>query len=167
MFNGSRGLWSMAADIAGSATAGSYASKVASIVANVATDGTYEKIVKTLAAVKPVGTTTGNDRKVLVIDPADLTALALTKNEQGQFIFAPGVNFEEVFRCKIVELEGVKNSGFDVIAYANQGYTLLGTDDMVRTDFDIDYNRDVMLVERLVAGSLEGNKVAAGYAQGE
>jgi hypothetical protein len=38
---------------------------------------------------------------------------------------------------------------------------------MVRTDFDIDYNRDVMLVERLVAGSLEGNKVAAGYAQGE
>lgn len=164
MFNGSRGLWSMVADIAGSATAGSFASKVASIVANVATDGTYEKIVKTLAAVKPVGTTTGNDRKVLVIDPADLTALALTKNEQGQFIFAPGVNFEEVFRCKIVELEGVKNSGYDVIAYANQGYTLLGTDDMVRTDFDIDYNRDVMLVERLVAGSLEGNKVAAGYA---
>lgn len=164
MFNGSRGLWSMVADIAGSATAGSYASKVASIVANVATDGIYEKIVKTLAAVKPVGTTTGNDRKVLVIDPADLTALALTKNEQGQFIFAPGVNFEEVFRCKIVELEGVKDSGYDVIAYANQGYTLLGTDDMVRTDFDIDYNRDVMLVERLVAGSLEGNKVAAGYA---
>lgn len=163
MFNGSRGLWPIVGDLNGASTANSFASKVATVISGVAGDTTYEKIVKTLAAVKPVGTTTGNDRRVLVIDPADLTALALTKNAQGQFIFAPGVNFEEVFRCKIVELEGVKDSGYDVIAYANQGYTLLGTDDMVRTDFDIDYNRDVMLVERLVAGSLEGNKVAAGY----
>lgn len=163
MFNGSRGLWSIVGDLNGASTANSFASKVATVISGVATDTTYAKIVKTLAAVKPVGTTTGNDRKVLVIDPADLTDLYLTPNDNGGYLFAPGVNFEEVFRCKIVELEGVKDAGYDVIAYANQGYTLLGTDDMVRTDFDIDYNRDVMLVERLVAGSLEGNKVAAGY----
>ena len=62
-----------------------------------------------------------------------------------------------------MELEGIKAAGYDVIAYANQGYTLLGTDDMVRTDFDIKTNKDYMLVERLVSGSLEGSKVAAGY----
>ena len=34
------------------------------------------------------------------------------------------------------------------------------------TDFDISTNTDYMLVERLVAGSAEGNKVIAGYKNG-
>ena len=167
VFDGSRGLYSMVADIAGSSVANSYASMVATSINGSADDDFYAKIVKTLAQVKPVGITSGRDfRKVIVIEPTDLASLHLLTNAAGAYLFAPGTDFEQVFGAKIIELEGVKASGYDVIAYANQGYTLLGTDDMVRTDFDISTNTDYMLVERLVAGSAEGNKVIAGYKNG-
>lgn len=167
VFDGSRGLYSMVADIAGSSVANSYASMVATSINGTADDDLYAKIVKTLAKVKPVGITSGRDfRKVIVIEPTDLASLHLITNAAGAYLFAPGTDFEQVFGAKIIELEGVKAAGYDVIAYANQGYTLLGTDDMVRTDFDISTNTDYMLVERLVAGSAEGNKVIAGYKNG-
>ena len=167
VFDGSRGLYSMVGDIAGSGVANSYASMVATSINGNADDDLYAKIIKTLAQVKPVGITAGsNYRKVIVVEPTDLASLYLLTNTAGAYMFAPGTNFEEVFRAKIIELEGVKSAGYDVIAYANQGYTLLGTDDMVRTDFDISTNTDYMLVERLVAGSAEGNKVVAGYKNG-
>ena len=164
IFDGTRGLYSIVADLNGSATANSYASLVASTINADAGDDFYAKVIKTLAKVKPSGITAGsNYRKVVVVDPTDLANLYLLQNTAGAYMFAPGTNFEDVFRARIIELDGVKAAGYDVIAYANQGYTLLGTDDMVRTDFDITTNTDYMLVERLVAGSLEGNKVAAGY----
>lgn len=167
VFDGSRGLWSMVGDLNGSTVANSYASMVATAVNGDANDDLYAKIVKTLAAVKPVGITSGSDRrKVIVVEPTDLAALHLITNAAGAYLFAPGTDFEQVFGARIIELEGVKATGYDVIAYANQGYTLLGTDDMVRTDFDINTNTDYMLVERLVAGSAEGNKVIAGYKNG-
>lgn len=167
VFDGSRGLYSMVADIAGSSVANSYASMVATSINGSADDDLYAKIVKTLAKVKPVGITSGRDfRKVIVVEPTDLASLHLLTNAAGAYLFAPGTDFEQVFGAKIIELEGVKAAGYDVIAYANQGYTLLGTDDMVRTDFDISTNTDYMLVERLVAGSAEGNKVIAGYKNG-
>lgn len=167
VFDGSRGLYSMVADIAGSSVANSYASMVATSINGSADDDLYAKIVKTLAQVKPVGITSGRDfRKVIVVEPTDLASLHLLTNAAGAYLFAPGTDFEQVFGAKIIELEGVKAAGYDVIAYANQGYTLLGTDDMVRTDFDISTNTDYMLVERLVAGSAEGNKVIAGYKNG-
>ena len=164
VFDGSRGLHSIVADLNGSSVANSYASFVASVINNEASDSTYKKIVKTLRAIKPTAFTVNTPiNKVLVLDPTDLTDLMLAEDENGRLLFQPGTDFEKVFRAKIVELEGVKAAGYDVIAYANQGYTLLGTDDMVRTDFDIKTNKDYMLVERLVSGSLEGSKVAAGY----
>ena len=167
VFDGSRGLYSMVSDIAGSGVANSYASMVATSINGSADDDLYAKIVKTLAQVKPVGITSGRDfRKVIVVEPTDLASLHLLTNAAGAYLFAPGTDFEQVFVAKIIELEGVKAAGYDVIAYANQGYTLLGTDDMVRTDFDISTNTDYMLVERLVAGSAEGNKVIAGYKNG-
>ena len=167
VFDGSRGLWSMVSDIAGSGVANSYASMVATSINGSADDDLYAKIVKTLAQVKPVGITRGQEyRKVIVVEPTDLASLHLLTNAAGAYLFAPGTDFERVFGAKIIELEGVKAAGYDVIAYANQGYTLLGTDDMVRTDFDISTNTDYMLVERLVAGSAEGNKVVAGYKNG-
>lgn len=164
VFDGTRGLYSIVADLNGASVSNSYASLVASTINADASDDFYAKVIKTLAKVKPAGITAGsNYRKVIVVDPTDLANLYLLQNTAGAYMFAPGTNFEDVFRARIIELNGVKSAGYDVIAYANQGYTLLGTDDMVRTDFDITTNTDYMLVERLVAGSLEGNKVAAGY----
>lgn len=174
MFNGSRGLWSMVGDLVlstSNATSNevAYAKQVARTIENSAEDDIYTKVVKTLAKVRPVDRTLGqNRRKVFVIDPSDMLELRLSKSTvTGGYMFQPGTDFEETFGAKIIELDGVKNSGFDVIGYANQGYTLLGTDNMIRTDFDLDLNQDVMLAERLVAGSLEGYHVCAGYLSTE
>lgn len=158
-FDGTRGLWNMAADITNSADAEDYpfAAAVASIVANVATDTAYDKAVKTLAKVK-------GDRKVLIVPEGWKAEVLLTKNTAGQYIFVPGTNLDAILSARIIELPEMAGAAYDVIAYAEGAYVLFGTGNMVRTDFDLTYNQDIMLVERAVAGSLAGNKVAAGYA---
>ena len=164
VFDGTNGLYSMAADINGSSTADSYAEAVATLVANVSTDGFYEKIVKTLAAVRLSAT---GQRKVLVVPENSLTDLYLMKNASGQYLFAPGTDFRNVFNVsEIVELAAADFTrvGLDVIAYRDQGYTLGGPDSTVRNWFDGNKNLDYMMVEQPVFGSLEGYKVAAGYA---
>ena len=163
IFDGTNGLYPMAADITGSGTANSYASTVATKVANVATDGLYEKIVKTLQEVK---TTTGQS-KVLVLPEGSLGTLLLTKNDNGGYLFQPGTDFRNVFGVsEIVELEAADFTRvkLDVIAYRVGAYTLGGPDTTVRNWFDGDKNLDYMMVEQPVYGSLEGYKAAAGYA---
>lgn len=160
VFDGTRGLFSMVADIDGSTVANSYASFVASQIANVETDTIYAKIVKTLNAVKPV--TTGG-RKVLIVPEGTIAELQLIQNENGGYLFQPGTDFAAIFNALVFELPGVKAAGYDVLAYADQGYVLTGTGDVVRTGYDMIHNQDQMLVERAVAGSLEGWKRAAGY----
>lgn len=163
IFDGTNGLYPMAADITGSGTADSYASTVATQIANVSTDGLYEKIVKTLQEVK---VTTGQS-KVLVLPEGSLGTLLLTKNDNGGYLFQPGTDFRNVFGVsEIVELEAADFTRvkLDVIAYRVGAYTLGGPDTTVRNWFDGDKNLDYMMVEQPVYGSLEGYKAAAGYA---
>ena len=163
IFDGTNGLYPMAADITGSGTSGSYASTVATQIANVAADGLYDKIVKTLQAVK---TTTGQS-KVLVLPEGSLGTLLLTKNDNGGYLFQPGTDFRNVFGVsEIVELDTADFTRvkLDVIAYRVGAYTLGGPDTTVRNWFDGDKNLDYMMVEQPVYGSLEGYKAAAGYA---
>ena len=160
VFDGTRGLFSISADITNSTTSGSFASAVARKVTADANDTDYDKAIKTLAKVK------GN-AKVLIVKEGWKANVLLTKNSQGQYIFQPGTNLEAILDCKIFELPEMEGADYDVIAYAEGAYKLFGTGDMVRTDFDLTYNQDVMLVERGVAGSLAGHYVAAGYEGNE
>lgn len=163
IFDGTNGLYPMAADITGSGTSGSYASTVATQIANVSTDGLYDKIVKTLQEVK---VTTGQS-KVLVLPEGALGTLLLTKNDNGGYLFQPGTDFRNVFGVsEIVELDPADFTRvkLDVIAYRVGAYTLGGPDTTVRNWFDGDKNLDYMMVEQPVYGSLEGYKAAAGYA---
>lgn len=157
-FDGTRGLWSIAADITNSADATDYpfAAAVATSIAAVAGDTAYDKAIKTLAAVK-------GERKVLVVPEGWKAEVLLTKNTSEQYIFVPGTNLEAILGCRIIELPEMTGAAYDVIAYAEGKYTLFGNQEFVRSRFDDTYNQDVMLVERAVAGSLTGNKVAAGY----
>lgn len=162
-FDGTNGLYSMVADLNNSSTAGSYASIVATVVANVTTDDNYAKIVKTLEEVNL------EDGEVadLVLPKGYLAALRLAKNENGGYLFSMDTDFAKVFGVRqIIEFSAaeMKAAGYDVIAYKDQAYTLGGPDMTVRNWFDGNVNQDVMLVEQPVTGSLEGNKVVAGYA---
>lgn len=159
VFDGTRGLWSMAADLNAVSTS-TYAAAVATIVDNVSTDNLYDKIVKTLTQVEDLGA-----GKAIVVDKGSIGALRLLKGEDGHYIFTPGGSVEDAIEARIFEMD-MAGSGYDVIAYAVNGYALYATSEMVRTQFNINNNTDTMLVERSVAGSLYGHRAAAGYAAG-
>lgn len=161
-FDGTRGLWSMAADIANSTDGTTYpfAAAVATQISNDAGDTAYDKLVKTISAVD-------GENKVAVVAKGFVADLLLTKNAQGQYIFTPGTNLEQLLGIRIIELPEMTGAAFDVIAYAEGQYVLFGNQEFVRSRFDDTYNQDVMLVERAVAGSLTGRKSAAGYLAAE
>lgn len=157
VFDGTRGLWSMAADIAGNSA---YQNAVANAVTYSATDNIFDKVKKTLAQVRAIN----GGRKVVVVAPGVLTDFEISKTESGVYLIAPGTSASTLFPNTVIfEMDEMVGADYDVIAYADQGYALFSTNEMVRTAFDLDYNTDAMLVERSVAGSLYGNRVAAGY----
>lgn len=157
VFDGTRGLWSMAADIAGNSA---YQNAVANAVEYSATDNIFDKIKKTTAQVRAIN----GGRKVVITAPGALSEFEIAKTEAGVYLIAPGTSASTLFPNTVIfEMDEMVGADYDVIAYADQGYALFSTNEMVRTAFDLDYNTDAMLVERSVAGSLYGNRVAAGY----
>lgn len=157
VFDGTRGLWSMAADIAGNSA---YQNAVANAVEYSATDNIFDKIKKTTAQVRAIN----GGRKVVITAPGALSEFEIAKTETGVYLIAPGTSASTLFPNTVIfEMDEMVGADYDVIAYADQGYALFSTNEMVRTAFDLDYNTDAMLVERSVAGSLYGNRVAAGY----
>lgn len=166
VFDGTRGLFSMKADLDTAATtpdpsdtsAIKYARAVATAVANDNGDNLYDKIVKTLAQVRNKGY-----GKSIALPEGAIAQLKLLKGNDGHYIFQPGSVVEDAIEARVFELEGLDGSGYDVIAWANQGYGLHAGDEMVRTAFDTTYNQDIMLVERSAAGSLFGYRSCAGY----
>lgn len=149
-----RGLNPMATDI--NAVSG-FGAQVATKIANVPADTEIQKAIKTTGAVE--------GSAILVVPKgwktdARLALIALNY---------PVADIAEFVGAKaIFELEEMANSGFDMIAYADQSYVLAGESSAtVRTDFDLNNNQDIMLVERFVAGSATGHKTVAGYASAE
>ncbi len=156
VFDGTRGLFSMVADL----NAGSgYGTLVATKLTAVAGDNLYDKIVKALGNVREIN----GQGKVVVVPTGSIATLKIAKNNNGSYLFPVGANIEDAIDARIFEMDGIEEAGFDVIAYANQGYGLYATNDMVRTSFDLSTNSDAMLVERSVAGSAYGYKAVAGY----
>lgn len=156
VFDGTRGLWSMAADI--NAVSG-YGTIVATKLEAAAGDNLYDKIVKALGNVREIN----GQGKVVIVPTGSIATLKIAKNNNGSYLFPVGANIEDAIDARIFEMDGIQEAGFDVIAYANQGYGLYATNDMVRTSFDLNTNSDAMLVERSVAGSAYGYKAVAGY----
>lgn len=161
-FDGTRGLWSIKADVDESATADTYASAVATKVTEVAGDSLYASYFKTLSAVHT------NGRKVLVVPFGAIAELLTSKDADSRPLFAPGTTPEQIFpNTRVFELEEMVGNEMQAIAYADgQAYVLNGDSaGRVFTDFDITKNQDVMEVVRYVGGSLQGRKLAAGLVK--
>ncbi len=163
MFDGVRGVFSFKADLDRAKGTGTedidlYAKAVATVVANVADDNIYDKIVKSLRSLKGAG------EKAIFVPEGTMTGLMLSKDTDGRYLFAPGSDTEKLLKASVVELETMTDSGYDVIA-VNCGNILYSNGaDMLRAAFDHDYNRDVLLHEKPVAGTAQGWKSIAGYA---
>lgn len=153
-----RGLNPMLADI--NATSG-FGAQVATKIANDSADSIITKAIKTVGAVKAEN----GEGKILVAGEGFKTNARLALITLNY----PVANVEEFFGVKaIYEMPEMANSGVDMIAYAEGSYVLAGeANATVRTDFDLTYNQDVMLIERYVAGSATGYKTVAGYASAE
>lgn len=155
--NNGRGLFSMKGDLDGAAAspADNFGSAVATVIANSNTDSDIAKAIKTCGAVK-------GDRRILIVPAGWMTTarIALIGMNYPVADLAEFVGADEIH-----ELDELTGSGYDCIAYARDSYVLAGeANATVRTDFDLDKNQDVMLVERYVAGSITGYKNLAGYA---
>lgn len=153
-----RGLFSMKGDLddtAESGEAGAFANAVATVIPNDSDDSDIAKAIKTTGAVK-------GSRRILVAGDGWMTEarIALIGMNYPVADIAEFVGADEIH-----ELEEMDDSGYDLIAYARDSYVLAGERNAtVRTDFDLNTNQDVMLVERYVAGSMTGYKNLAGYA---
>ena len=152
-----RGLFSMKGDLDGAVAspAADFGSAVATVIPNSNTDSDIAKAIKTCGAVK-------GDRRILIVPEGWMTTarIALIGMNYPVADLAEFVGADEIH-----ELDEMTGSGYDMIAYARESYVLAGeANASVRTDFDLDKNQDVMLVERYVGGSMTGYKNLAGYA---
>ena len=152
-----RGLFSMKGDLDGAVAspADDFGSAVATVIPNSNTDSDIAKAIKTCGAVK-------GDRRILIVPEGWMTTarIALIGMNYPVADLAEFVGADEIH-----ELDEMTGSGYDMIAYARESYVLAGeANASVRTDFDLDKNQDVMLVERYVGGSMTGYKNLAGYA---
>ena len=152
-----RGLFSMKGDLDGASAspADDFGSAVATVIPNSNTDSDIAKAIKTCGAVK-------GDRRILIVPAGWMTTarIALIGMNYPVADLAEFVGADEIH-----ELDEMTGSGYDMIAYARDSYVLAGeANASVRTDFDLDKNQDVMLVERYVGGSMTGYKNLAGYA---
>ena len=152
-----RGLFSMKGDLDGAVAspADNFGSAVATVIPNSNTDSDIAKAIKTCGAVK-------GDRRILIVPAGWMTTarIALIGMNYPVADLAEFVGADEIH-----ELDEMTGSGYDMIAYARDSYVLAGeANASVRTDFDLDKNQDVMLVERYVGGSITGYKNLAGYA---
>ena len=162
VFDGTRGLYPIAEDIAGSGTATSFDAAVATEITAAAADTLYTKYMKVLGAVRTAG------RKVLIVPFGAVTELLTSTKTDGQPIFGPGItSLEQIFpNTRVFELDEMVGNDYTAIAYAEGAYVLNGDGSArVFTDYDLDYNQDVMEVVRYVGGSLNGRKVAAGIKE--
>ena len=162
VFDGTRGLYPIAEDIAGSGTTTSFDAAVATEITATATDTLYTKYMKVLGAVRTAS------RKVLIVPFGAVTELLTSTKTDGQPIFGPGItSLEQIFpNTRVFELDEMVGGDYTAIAYAEGAYVLNGDGSArVFTDYDLDYNQDVMEVVRYVGGSLNGRKVAAGIKE--
>jgi len=162
IFDGTRGPWSMVGDLneaAKTTGASAFSTAVATVIPNAAADSLWQKIVKVKGAIRG-----GVGRKIIFVPEGTLTALEVATKDNGEPLFPLGTDMQNLFGTYIFESPYMTGSGYDVIGYRENSYLLAMGDPMIRTMFDLDYNTDVMLQERAVAGTMYGHKTLAGYA---
>ena len=166
MFDGTRGIWSFKADLdrakgSGKEDIDEYSRAVATVIKNTEGDNSYDKAVKSLRGLKTGG------EKVIFAAPGFLTGIMLAKDDQGRYQFGAGTDAESLLKATVYEEDFMEGCGYDVIAVACEGVLYANGNDMIRTDFDHDYNKDVFLQEKGVSGTLQGFISAVGYASAD
>ena len=168
---GTRGLFGIVPD---SAAGSGFGPKVATAIAGTSNEDAYSAVVKTIGsiAITAGGNVTSaglTSTGITLFVPyaaggaSWITQLLLTKDLSGNYMFNGG-NLEQMLRVKqIVEVPELAASN-KIIAVADAAYQLYGENKPeMYPFFDTETNKDVLLAEQYIAGSLAGYKQAAVY----
>ena len=169
---GVRGLFGIIPDSA--AAGGTFGDRVATGITGVLNEDAYAAVVKTIGSIAITAggnitsaglTSTGITLFVpyAVGGASWITKLLLTKDLSGNYMFNGG-NLEQMLRIKqFVEVPELAASN-KLIAVADGAYQLYGENKPeMYPFFDTTNNKDTLLGEQFVAGSLAGYKQAAVY----
>ncbi|MDO4759533.1 MAG: hypothetical protein Q4A30_01995 [Candidatus Saccharibacteria bacterium] len=153
---GTRGLYPVVADAKDSSDG--FGSLVSTKVEADGKDA-YTIAIETIESVK-------GKNKILVVPEGFKKEVKLAKDQNGALLLPIGIKLEEVLEVKAIyempELNKFDSGKVKAIAYAYQEIVLFGEKTAtIRTDFDLDTNQDLMLVERYVGGSAQGYKTVA------
>lgn len=156
---GTRGLYPMVADAKDTSGFGSLVAEKIDVASG---KSEYDIAIETVESVKD----SLGQGKILIVPEGFRKAIRLEKDSEGRPLFPVGMKIEELLGVKAIfevpEMASIDSGKVKAIAYADQSYVLFGEPTAsVRTDFNLDNNQDVMLVERYVGGSAQGHKTLA------
>jgi len=148
------GLFPIAADC--SAQAGTYGSLVASTYAAKTTDNLYDAVVGARRWIRSEG------EQILVVKPSILTK-AFQAKVGNRYLIEPGATAEDIFRvARVFSPMWMEYADEDAFLLVRNGYTTTGErNPRVYPFFDVTTNKNILLNEMPIAGTLTKYKSAA------
>lgn len=150
LFDGTRGLYSIAADTTAESGFGSYVADAVAVSGNL-----YDGVVTARGKIKTEG------RQFIVAKSSVITSM-LTEKVDGRYLVAPGSNIEDLLDVtRVYTPAWMENSDADAYLIVDNAYKMIGEQQIrVRTEFDTSTNTDILLDETPRAGSLAEYKSA-------
>lgn len=150
LFDGTRGLYSIAADAAATEGFGEFVADAATVEGNL-----YDGVVTARGLIKTEG------RQFIVAKSSVITGM-LTEKVDGKYLVTPGSNIEDLLGVtRVYTPAWMENADADAFLVVDGAYKMIGEQQIrVRAEFDTATNTDILLDETPRAGSLAEYKSA-------
>lgn len=156
IFDGTRGLYSVAADAAAQSGFGTYVADAVSVAGNL-----YDGVVTARGKIKTEG------RQFIVAKSSVITSMLTEKTSNG-YLVTPGSSIEDLLNVtRVYTPAWMENADADAYIIVDNAYKMIGEQQIrVRTEFDTSTNTDILLDETPRAGSLAEYKSAVAITLG-
>lgn len=156
IFDGTRGLYSVAADTQAQSGFGTYVADAVSVSGNL-----YDGTVTARGKIKTEG------RQFIVAKSSVITSMLTEKTSNG-YLVTPGSSIEDLLGVtRVYTPAWMENADADAYLIVDNAYKMIGEQQIrVRTEFDTSTNTDILLDETPRAGSLAEYKSAVAITLG-
>lgn len=156
IFDGTRGLYSVAADTQAQSGFGTYVADAVAVSGNL-----YDGTVTARGKIKTEG------RQFIVAKSSVITSMLTEKTSNG-YLVTPGSSIEDLLGVtRVYTPAWMENADADAYLIVDNAYKMIGEQQIrVRTEFDTSTNTDILLDETPRAGSLAEYKSAVAITLG-
>lgn len=156
LFDGTRGLYSIAADTEATEGFGAFVADKVAVEGNL-----YDGVVTARGKIKTEG------RQFIVAKSSVITSM-LTEKSDGKYLVTPGSNIEDLLGVtRVYTPAWMENAEADAYIIVDGAYKMIGEQQIrVRAEFDTSTNTDILLDETPRAGSLAEYKSAVAITLG-